>query len=162
MAGATRGKDFKIYINTDASPYGYSGSPTWTEWNIVRDVTRNLGNIMADSSIRATEFYLEVPTLTQLTIDAQSVYVPSDVCLQELEAAFYDKEAVEIVVLDGPIGTIGSRGVYFVANVTKFNDTEALEGVGMVDVTLSPSGLDTAHLPARVQVLAPNVLTPMS
>ncbi len=146
-----RGKDFKLYRNSDDP---YDNSPTWTLVDNVRDLTRNLEKALADASIRGSTFRQQVGTLKDLSLDFQMVYDPSDTDLVAYENAFYDDSNIETLILDGPIGTAGSKGIRFMAQITKFTVNEALEDVGLVDVTVTV-GYDSSNLPRRVEVVTP-------
>jgi hypothetical protein len=150
MAGVL-GKDFKFYFNSDVP---YDNSPTWVEVKDVKDVTRNLEKALADFSIRGTSFRLQKGTLKDLSIDFQMVHDPTDAAWIAFEGAFYTDADVEVLFLDGPIGTAGSRGVRFMSQVTKFTGNEALEDAGLDDVTIVPSYFPT-NIPRRVNVVTP-------
>lgn len=146
-----RGKDFYLYRNTDDP---YDNSPTWGLVENVRDLTRNLEKALADASIRGSTFRLQVGTLKDLSIDFQMVYDGTDTDLIAFEDAYHTDEDIEVLILDGPIGTAGSKGLRVHAQVTNFTINEALEDVGLVDVTLVP-GYRPLNLPRRVQVVTP-------
>lgn len=146
-----RGKDFKLYRNTDAP---YDSDPTWGEVTNVRDLTRNKTKALADASIRGSEYRQQVGTLKDLSLDFQMVYDPDDADVIAYEEAYEDDSNVETLVLDGPIDTIGSKGVRFMAQVTDFTINEALEDVGLVDVKIVV-GYDSSNLPRRVHVTSP-------
>lgn len=146
-----RGKDFKLYRNTDDP---YDNSPTWSEVTNVRDLKRNREKDLADASIRGSTYHLQVATLKQLTVDFQMVYDPSDTHLTALEAAYENDTDVEVLVLDGSISTVGSKGIRFMAQVSNFTTNEALGDVGLVDITLTP-GYTPLNLPRRVNVASP-------
>jgi hypothetical protein len=141
-----RGKDFFLYRNS-ATP----GTPTWVEIENVRDVTRTLEKSLADASVRGSSYRLQVGTLKDLSVEFQMVYDDEDVDVDALEDAFQDDSNIEFLTLDGPIGTVGSKGLRFMGQVTNFSVNEALEDVGLIDVTLVP-GFDSANLPRRVNV----------
>ena len=148
---AVRGKDFKLYRNSD-SPY--DNSPTWVEMDNAKDVTRTLEKALADASTRASTFRQQVSTLLDLTIAWQMVYNDTDTHLQAFEDAFYDETPVEMLALDGSINTAGSRGIRFMAQISKFTINEALEDVGTVDIEVVPAYYPT-NLPRRVEVNTP-------
>jgi hypothetical protein len=146
-----RGKDFKMYRNTDDP---YDDSPTWSEVVNVRDLTRNREKDLADASIRGSTYHLQVATLKTLTVDFQMVYAPDDVDIIAFEQAYEDDSDVEILCLDGSIDVADSKGIRFMAQVSKFTTNEALGDVGLVDVTLTP-GYTPLNLPRRVHVVTP-------
>lgn len=153
--GVRRGKDFFIYVNTDDP---YDNSPTWSHFENVRDVTRNGQPALADASIRGSVHRLQVPTLIDTSLDLQSVYDPDDTILQLLEEKHYEPDItlklVEILDLDGDIDTVGSKGIRMHAYVSNFTVNEALEDVGLVDISFVP-GYAPDNLPRRVVVETP-------
>lgn len=150
----TRGKDFKLYINTDTP---YDSTPTWVEYTNVKDLTRKLEKALADASTRATSFRQQVGTLKDLSLDFQSVYDQSDVLYGQLQDRFFDDGDVECLILDGSIATIGSKGLRFLGQVTNFTTNEALEDVGLTDITIVPS-YSQADPPRRVHVAVANAV----
>lgn len=146
--GATRGKDFKLYLNTDDP---YDNAPTWVEVTNVRDLTRTLEKTLADASIRGSSFRLQVGTLKDFSIEFQMVYDPEDTEYARIEEAYFNDDNLEFLVLDGPIGTDGSKGIRFQGQVSSFTVNEALEDVGLTDVTIVP-GYTPDNLPRRVEI----------
>ena len=67
----TRGKDFKLYRNTDDP---YDNSPNWSLVTNVRDLTRNVEKALADASTRAADVRQQVSTMIDVSIDFQMVY----------------------------------------------------------------------------------------
>lgn len=149
--GVRRGKDFYLYLNTDEP---YDNDPTWAHFENVRDLTRNGGKALADASIRGSKVRLQVPTLQERGVDFQSVYDPDDTLLQQIEDAYENNELIEILDLDGPIDTAGSKGIRMHCEVSNFTVNEALEDVGLVDISLVP-GYAPDNLPRRVVVNTP-------
>lgn len=151
---ATRGKDFKLYLNVDDP---YDNDPTWEEVTNVRDLTRTLEKALADASIRGSSFRLQVGTLKDFSIEFQMVYDPDDTHYARIEEAYFNDDDLEFAILDGAIGTDGSKGIRFQGQVSNFTTNEALEDVGLTDVTIVP-GYTPDNLPRRVNV-ASGVLT---
>lgn len=150
-----RGKDFYLYRNVDDP---YDDSPTWSHVVNVRDLTRNNTPALADASIRGSTFRLQVPTLKEMSLDFQMVYDPEDLDVAAFDEAFYADGLVEILDLDGPIGTAGSKGIRMHALVSNFTVNEALEDVGMIDISLVP-GYTPDNPPRRVVVVTPGSVT---
>lgn len=150
-----RGKDFKLYLNTDDP---YDSSPTWVELTNCKDVTRNLEKALADASVRGTSYRQQVGTMKDLSLDFQMVYDPTDNNVVLLQERFDDDVNIEVLDLDGSIQTVGSKGLRFMAQVSKFTVNEAMEDVGLIDVTLVV-GYDSANLPRRVHVASPGSVT---
>lgn len=141
----TRGKDFKLYRNTD-NPY--DNSPTWSLVENVKDVTRNLESNLADASTRASSFQMQVATLKTLSVDFQMVY-DNGADVTAFETAFYTNANIELAFLDDLISVSGAKGLRSMFQVSKFNINEALEDVGLVDVTVAPAYYPT-NIPRRV------------
>jgi hypothetical protein len=150
--GAVRGKDFKLYYNSDVP---YDDVPTWVEVTNVKDVTQNVEKALADASTRGSSFRQQVGTLKDLSIDFQMVHDPSDAARTAFETAFYTDADVEILILDGPIATVNSAGIRFMSQVTKFTGNQGLEDVGLDDVTIVPS-YSATDAPRRVHVASPD------
>lgn len=151
---AVRGKDFKLYYNSDTP---YDNTPTWVEVTNVRDLTVNLEKALADASTRGSTFRQQVGTLKDLSVDFQMVHDPSDTARTAFEGAFYSDADVELLVLDGSIATVGSAGIRFLAQVSKFTENQALEDVGLDDVTVVPTYSSTDP-PRRVHVAVANAV----
>jgi hypothetical protein len=111
MAGK-RGKDFKLYRNTDIP---YDATPTWVEVKNVRDLSRGVEKALADFSTRAVDWRMQRGTLKELTVDFQMVYDNADADYDAFETAFYQDTMIEVLILDGPIGTMGSKGIRFMS-----------------------------------------------
>jgi hypothetical protein len=148
---AVRGKDFKLYRNTDDP---YDNSPTFEEVENVRDLTRSKTKALADVSIRGSSYRMQLGTLKELSVEFQMVYDAEDIHYVALEDAFEDDSDLELLILDGSIETVGSRGIRFMAQVTDFTNNEALEDAGLTDVTVVPAYFPT-NLPRRVHVVTP-------
>lgn len=146
-----RGKDFKLYRNTD-SPY--DNTPTWSLVTNVRDLTRNREKDLADASIRGSSYHLQVATLKSFSVDFQMVYDASDADVTAFEDAYEADTDIELLVLDGLISTVDSKGIRFQGQVSKFTINEALADVGLVDVSIVP-GYTPTNLPRRVHVATP-------
>jgi hypothetical protein len=146
-----RGKDFKLYRNTDDP---YDNTPTWSLVPNIKDLTRGLDKALADASTRGSTFRQQVGTLKDLTIDFEMVYDPSDTDYDAFEDAYFNDTDVEILILDGLITTAGSKGIRFMSQVSKFGVDEKLEDVGRTPVTLVPSYAPT-NPPRRVHVVTP-------
>lgn len=149
--GAVRGKDFKLYRNTDDP---YDNTPTWSEVKNVRDLARNLDKDLADASNRGSDFHMQLATLKTLEVDFQMVTDDDDEDYAAFEEAFFDDSNVELLLLNGPIGTAGSSGIRLMAQVSGFGSNENLTDVGLTDVKVVP-GYAPDNLPRRVHVVTP-------
>lgn len=135
MATPKLAEDAKIYING-----GTYGSPTWQLICNVKDLTLSMENGEADVTTRCGAGFREyVPSLTDVTVDFQMIYDPSDARWEDLRAAFFDKTTEEFLVLDGAVATSGSEGLRFHAFVRSFTRNETLGEAIMSDVSLRPT-----------------------
>ena len=141
-----RGMDFKLYRNT-ATPT----TPTWVLMTNVRDLTRNRDTALADVSTRGSQYRLQVPTLKDLSIDFQLVYFDDDADQEAFEEAYEAGDSIDMAFLDGPISTVGSKGLRMMGQVSNFTTNEALEDAGLIDITVVPAN-DPDNLPRRVEV----------
>lgn len=131
----TRGKDFKLYRNTDDP---YDNSPTWSLVTNIKDLTRNVEKALADASTRVSSVRQQVSTMIDVSIDFQMVYDGgSDVTA--FEDAFWEETDIELAFLDALISVNGAKGLRGMFQVSKFTVNEALEDVGLVDVTVVPA-----------------------
>jgi hypothetical protein len=156
-----RGKDFKLYVN-DAAPVvppAPENPPEWLELSNVRDVTRNLTKALADASTRLSDFRQQVGTLKELSLDTQIVYDPTDPLFLIIQGAFDTDANLDILDLDGSIDVVGSKGLRFRGQVTNFTTGEALEDVGLVDITFVV-GYDAANPPHGVEVVVAGTVEP--
>lgn len=152
----TRGKDFKFYRDTNSPP---TVTPTWVLIANCRDLTRNAETSLADASVRGSTFKQQVSTLKDLSVDFQMVY-DGGADFTAFEDAFFTDGVIQVLLLDGPIATVGSKGLQFMAQVSKFTGNEALEDVGLNDVTIVPA-YDPVNLPKRVHVVTGGTITPV-
>ena len=131
----TRGKDFKLYRNTDDP---YDNSPSWSLVTNVRDLTRNVEKALADASTRAASVRQQVSTMIDVSIDFQMVY-DGGADVTAFEDAFWESTDIELAFLDALISVSGAKGLRGMFQVSKFTVNEALEDVGLVDVTVVPA-----------------------
>lgn len=106
--GPKTGLNSKVYYNT-ASSSKYA-TPTWTVIDHVRDATPNQAWDYADASIRGTRVKLYHPTAKEMTCQVTVRCDDVDAGYLALKAASEEGTALDMLVLDGPISTEGSRG----------------------------------------------------
>lgn len=129
------GRNGKLYYNA-----GSYGSPTWTEVTLARDVTTNLDAETADADHRgAGSFGADVVVKLTAGVDFELIWDTSNAVFLVLLNAFLAGSAVEFLVLDGAVGTTGSRGVRASCNVTKFTRSEPLREIMKASVTIKPT-----------------------
>jgi hypothetical protein len=137
------GADSKLYI-ADALFTGDQAtdveSATLTELDIVRDVTVNEVDAIADATTRASKkFRSNAATISDVTIETEIVFKKGDAQYAKLRTAKTTKAEVGIVALTGPDDEEGNEGPAGNFIVENFNTTQALEDVVKVSVTLRAS-----------------------
>ncbi len=107
--GVKTGANAKAYRNTAVGASKY-GTPTWTDLDHARDAAPNQAWDFADASIRATKVKLSHPT--QKNMECQIVMRCDDVDAGYLamKGAAEAGTALDLLILDGPLTTEGSRG----------------------------------------------------
>lgn len=132
------GRNAKIYYNA-----GSYASPSWTEITLARDVTTNLDSETADADHRgAGNFGADVVVRLKAGVDFELIWDTANAVFLVLLNAFTNMSGVEFLVLDGPVGTVGSRGVRATCSVSKFTRTEPLRGVQLAQVSIMPTYAD--------------------
>lgn len=148
------GTDCKLFRNT-----GTWSSPTWAEVKTIGDC--QLGNSweVQDLKLRLTRVGLTVKTnfntgVTGKILDDESA------AFIALDDAFNSDNAVDILVLNGPISRANSRGVRFLATITKWDESQNPGDVIMRDFELKPAlPEDQTQLPQRAVVATADTVT---
>lgn len=134
------GIDGKIYRNT-----GTYAAPTWNEVPNVQDPGLGLESGEANVTTRAGGgFELTWETLKKASYEFKMVYDTDDQDWTALRDAWLNKTPVELLILDGPVGTAGSQGLRSPMAVLKFSRTEDNEGVMMTEVSTKPTRMADA------------------
>lgn len=128
------GKDAKAY-------YGTSGQPlsALTELTNVRDLTLNRGRSEADVTTRGSAWDLIAVVRKNASIDFEMLFKKSDAGFDAIRAAFDDGTELEMAFLTGDKGTSGTKGIQASFSVFQFNESQNLDGVLTVDVTVKPT-----------------------
>ena len=135
MAKIPLGYQAKAYINTATS-----GTPAWTEIDIIRNVTLNLEKGEADVTTRGAQGWKEVlPTLKEVSIDTEIVWDTTHLIFGKLLDAFLNDTNLEFLFLDGDVKTTGSQGLRAVCGIFKFSRDEQLDGALIANVSLKPT-----------------------
>ena len=128
------GLDCKAYRNT-----GLYGSPTWNEVPNIRDLTIPMEKTKADVSSRNSKYRMSRGTLRDINITFSMVWDNADADFTALRDAWLNDTSIDMVFLDGAVGTAGSQGPRAYYEVIKFERTENLEEAAMVNVELAPT-----------------------
>lgn len=133
--GAIIGLECHAYRNT-----GAYASPNWNELTNMRDGTLKLEKDKADVSSRATgKWKAKRGTLKDASIDIEIVWDTSDDDFGALLDSFLNGTQIDILVLDGPVGTTGSQGPRGYYEVMSFSRKEPLGDAVLASVTLEPT-----------------------
>lgn len=132
-------------------------APTWTEVDILSDVSINQTWDEADASTRESRIRQTVKTLMALEISATMKKKPGDAAYAALMDAFLSDDTLDLLVLDGDKDTEGTRG--WRADFLCFGGTEdqAMDNALFMELTFKPSIEDNP--PKAVLVAAGPTLT---
>jgi hypothetical protein len=127
-----------LYLNS-----GTYGAPSWTEVTNAKDVTLGLEGSEVDVSTRAGQGWTEsVQGLLTASIDFNMLWDrgSTDAAFLAIQAAFFAKTSVEMLVLDGDVAATDglSQGLRAICMVSTFNRNETLGEALTVDVSLKP------------------------
>ena len=116
-------------------------SPNHTEISGVRDVTLNLEKSVVDLSHRGSGWRLNRGALKDASISV-TVLDDDGVGLAALINAWLASTPLEVLALNGPLTTPGSKGLRAVCEVMNVTRNEALEEGLAYDVELRPTPAD--------------------
>ena len=129
------GMNCKLYRNTTSY-----ASPTWAAIDIVRDLTLGMEKGQADVSTRGNNGWrANASTLKEGSIEFEIVWKPGDASLTALRSAFLNNTPLELLALDGPVGTLGSEGLRATCDIVSFGRNEPLEEGVTVSVVAKPT-----------------------
>lgn len=137
------GDDAKLYRNTASD-----ATPTWVECEGVRDLTLDDAWGEADVSSRASDFQLTRKNRRTVGVSFNMIHDPLDVDYVALRAAADSKTAaVQLLILPGPIDTVGLKGVKAWCQIFQHNHAQPLSGAQEIAFTAKPTRYyDTATL----------------
>jgi hypothetical protein len=129
------GIDCKAYRNT-----GTNASPTWNEVPNVSDPALALESSEANVTTReGGGWELTKEAIKKASFEWKMIADSDDVDWVAFRDAWLNKTAVEMLILDGPVGTAGSQGLRAPMAVLKFSRGEENEGVAMTEVSVKPT-----------------------
>lgn len=124
----------KLYRNTNTY-----ASPSWAEVENIRDATITLTHGEADATTRNNNGYVaSVPTLKTLEISFEMVWDTGDADFVAFRDAWINKTPIEVLALDGAVGTAGSNGPRATCYVFDITRGEPLADVVKATVRLKP------------------------
>ncbi len=126
-----------LYRNTASDGTKYA-TPTWTAVDHVRDVSAATPWDMASADIRATRVKLYHPTQQDFAFSAVVRCDDANAGYQALLAASQEGTALDLLILDGPIGVEGSAGVRAFFHVSNTGQDQAIGNVLYSTFDLKP------------------------
>jgi hypothetical protein len=134
-----KGIDCKVYRNS--ATYA---SPTWALINPVIEVTVNLENSAFDASNRDSNYRLQLPALTDLSVDLRMHKDKDDADFLALETAAQARTTIDLLILDGLQTVATSDGWRIQGFFTSWNEAQPLEDAVAVDATFVPAATANA------------------
>lgn len=134
-----KGIDCKVYRNS-----GTYGSPTWSLVNPVIEVTVNLENSAFDASNRDSNYRLQLPALTDISVDLRMHKDKADADFEALEDAAQGRTTIDLLILDGVQTSGDSDGWRIQGFFTSWNESQPLEDAVTVDATFVPAATANA------------------
>ena len=133
-----------IKLGLDAKLYfcaaGIGGTPTWTELTNVKNVTLSLQKGEADVTTRANSGWkATAATLKEGSIEFEMVWDTADAGFTAIKNAWFNNTLVGLAVMDGPVATVGSQGLWADCAIIDFSRDEPLEDALTVKVTAKPT-----------------------
>jgi predicted secreted protein len=133
---AKRGMDAKLYF----CAAGIGATPTWTLINNTKNVTLNLQKGEADVTTRGNNGWkATIGTLKEGSIEFEMVWDTTDAAFTAIQQAYFSDSVIGLAVMDGPIATVGSQGLWADCAITDFSRDEPLEDAITVKVTAKPT-----------------------
>jgi len=129
------GLNAKLYRNV-----GSYGSPSWTLVNNVKDLRLTLEKSEADVTTRGGNGWEQtVAALKSATIEFGMVWDTTDANFTAFKTSFLNDAVIDLLVLDGLVGTVGSQGLRADCMVPRFTRQENLREALSVDVSAKPT-----------------------
>lgn len=133
--GAILGSACKAYRNT-----GTYGAPVWNEVPNIKDLSVDISTAEADVSTRGNAGWrATVAAQNDATATWNMVYDTTDADFVAFKDAIINKTSIELLFLDGPVGTTGSQGLRARWMLTSTRLDQGLETAVMVDITARPT-----------------------
>ena len=119
---------------------GIGATPAWLEMSNVKNLSLNMSAGEADVTTRGNGgFKATAALLKEASIEWESIWDPADTALQVIKAAFIARTHVGLAIMDGPVATVGSEGLWADCAITGFNRDENLEGAMVIKITAKPT-----------------------
>jgi len=107
---------------------GPVNAPAWFEVEHIKDATLGLRAAEADVSTRGTGGWRAIAqTLKELEISFTLMAVQGDAAFAILRSRFFDRQSLDVMVLDGDRTVVGSQGLRALVQIVDFSRSEQLE-----------------------------------
>jgi hypothetical protein len=145
----------------DTVAFGGTGSsavPSWALADLISDNKVNSNWNKGESSVRRGRLQTNEPTNLVLNLEGKVRKLVTDRAYQLLQLAHRTNAVLDILVLDGPLLTIGSNGYRFFGKVFDFGEDQGLQAVIFKEFSIEPSMevpadyAGTPTIPAMAQV----------
>lgn len=133
MAKAKLGLLAAIYRNT-----GTENSPVWTLVSGISDLAVNPTMDEADSTARGDGVATSEPTLLKIEVTGKLREDEDNAAFTAFETAYYTRASLDLLVLSGKKGTVGSRGFRTSWKLFNWSQDQSLPNVLFNDFTLKP------------------------
>jgi len=131
----TLGRRGKLYVNSASY-----ASPTWVEITLARDVSDNKETTTVDADCRAMgDWEAELAVSKKMSIDFDMIHDTTNSAWSIISTAYHALSTVDILMLNGPRTTSGSKGMRAVCTVKKFAKSEPLKNIQVDAVSLAPA-----------------------
>jgi len=132
----------KVYKNT-----GTYGSPTWVDQTWVREHSVDLSKGEADATSRANGGWkATVATLKDGAIEVVGVHDNANTNYVAFVTAWHSDTVLDLVLCDGDITTVGTRGIRASFQIFNMSEPAPLEEVLVTTFSLKPT--HSANAPA--------------
>lgn len=133
--GGDVGIEGKLYRNT-----GTNAVPVWAECEHVRDLTLSDSWNEGDTSSRSTRFAMSRKTRRIVSVEFSMIHDLLDADFVAILAAYNDKDSViQFLILNGPVATVGNRGVKAHCQVFQKNENQPMAEGQEVAFVLKPT-----------------------
>ncbi len=121
----------QTYMNT-----GTHEAPVWNRCRFLRDVTLEITSAEAAVKNKGSIFVKYLDGLIDVPLDIEGDWEPGNTVFNAMQEAFWSKEPLEFMFLDGGIKKVGAQGLRGGFMVTKFGRSEPLEDVMSLSASL--------------------------
>lgn len=137
MPGTRVGIIAGLYINT-----GTYEAPDWDEFDLVGDAAVNPNWEEGDATTRQSLVNQAEPTKMALEVTGRARVADDNAVFDEVEAAFIQRNPIDILALNGKIDSPGASGYRFDAKIFTWGEDQAMGNVLFKDFNMKPCASD--------------------